>query len=163
MAQPIDPQQTSSAGQFVGINKCAACHFQYYENWKTSPHGKAFEILPAKYQNDSECLKCHVTGSSQAGTASASAHATGVSCEACHGPGGDHANLALSYVGQETLLTEETLKLLRSKIKKTALDQCIKCHTSMAHKPHPEFDRDDLPRQSQTSPRVKRRLAEVHN
>jgi hypothetical protein len=140
--EPIPPP----AGHYVGMTKCAACHFKYYENWKASPHGKAFEILPTKYRNDSECLKCHVTGHDAPTATGSAASQTGVTCEACHGPGSEHANLALSYVGQESLLNEDCLKTLRATIRKTSLDQCIQCHTTMAHKPHPEFDRDDRSR-----------------
>ena len=139
---PAVQRAAPANGHYVGLTKCAACHFQYYENWKSSPHGKAFDILPVKYRADASCLKCHLTGHDAAAEAPVAAHQTGVSCEACHGPGSEHANLALSFVGQEKLLSEDALKALREKIQKTSLNQCIKCHTSMAHKPHPLFERD---------------------
>ncbi|MCA9217313.1 MAG: cytochrome c family protein [Planctomycetales bacterium] len=152
--------------KYVGLTKCAACHFKQYEDWKNSPHGKAYEVLPTKYRNDSKCLECHMTGHTEPAMPSSQAakhKQVGVSCEACHGPGSNHANLALSYIGQEKLLTPDAVETLHAAIKKTALDQCIRCHTAMAHKPHPEFDRTELSRDLRTQPDKKSLLAEIHD
>lgn len=127
---------------YTGLTKCAACHFQQYRDWQTTPHGKAYEILPAKYKNDAECLKCHTTPVATGAANPDAAAQLGVSCESCHGPGDDHASFALSFVSQNRVFSEEDLKKLRSKIQRLALDQCIKCHTSKAHKPHPKYDPD---------------------
>lgn len=144
---------------YVGITKCAACHFPQYKEWKLSDHGKAFEILPAKYRKDAECLTCHATG---AGSSSRSA-ASGVSCEACHGPGGEHSRYALRFVNEE--ITEEGLLMLRSKIKRIDADQCVNCHVTKAHKPHPKFDRAERPRarQSRNVVRPSRNLFDFSN
>ena len=72
----------------------------------------------------------------------AASNLMGVSCEACHGPGGNHARYALTFVGQGRELTDDSLKVLRSKIERMSMEQCIHCHASKAHKPHPEFDRE---------------------
>ena len=65
-APPSDAQQAepaAPAGQtFVGTRECAACHFEQFMAWRQTPHAKAFEIMPAKYQADATCLKCHTTG-----------------------------------------------------------------------------------------------------
>ena len=134
------------ANDYVGMTKCSACHFKQYESWKASPHGKTFDYLPTKYRQNAECLECHSGRHVRLEweqTRSINLNGlSGVSCEDCHGPGREHANLALSYIDQKTELTSETVKVLRSKIQRTALDQCIRCHLSQAHRAHPEFDRE---------------------
>jgi len=130
-------QPPAEPTEFVGLTKCAACHFLQYKEWQNSPHGNAYKILPAKYRNSAECLKCHATGSGQANIAKN----TGVSCESCHGPGGVHAKSALRFVDEE--ITEQGLTQLRSKIHRIDHQRCIECHVGAAHKKHPEFDRDE--------------------
>lgn len=132
LAQPPDEPM-----EFVGLTKCAACHFPQYKEWQASPHGNAYKILPAKYRDNAECLKCHTTGSGHANIA----RDTGVSCESCHGPGSEHAKFALRFVNEQ--ITEEGLAQLRASIHRIDHKQCIECHLSAAHKKHPEFDRDD--------------------
>ena len=134
----------TKTANYVGLTKCATCHFDQYKDWKTSPHGKAFDILPAKYKQDAECLKCHTTGYGHASgyrNNASNVGLAGISCEACHGPGDEHANNALRLV--EEGITEEGLKRVRTSIQRTDLNQCIACHISKAHKPHPPFDRDE--------------------
>jgi hypothetical protein len=153
-AQPLEviPNQNVEK-KYVGFAKCAACHFREYKDWQTTPHANAFKILPAKYKRDAECLKCHSTGISEAAVhdSLSLSNGLGVSCQGCHGPGEDHANYALSFVEQEKIFTEDSLKQLRSKIQRLALDQCIKCHTSKSHKPHPPFDREKVSAADQPS------------
>lgn len=153
--------ETLNPSDYVGITKCAACHYAQYKDWQASPHGKAFDILPTKYKNDASCLECHSTGAKQTGgttagggqnllnAADATMHTHGVSCESCHGAGGKHSRYALSFVGGERQLSEESLKVLRTQIVRTSMEQCIQCHTSMAHKPHPKYDPEPTPRTSQ--------------
>jgi hypothetical protein len=129
--------------KYVGMTKCAACHFQQYAHWKTSPHGKAFEILPTKYKEDASCLKCHTTGYGLPTNLEdpKEVYAMGVNCEACHGPGSEHAKTALAFVEQP--MTEAGLDRLRKSIQKNdPQNVCITCHLSMAHGSHPEFDRE---------------------
>ncbi len=135
------PVSRSKNVEYVGLTKCAACHFDQYKEWKGSEHSKAFEILPVKYRNDASCLKCHTTGN--AGDAATYQH--GVSCQSCHGPGGEHANLALQFVNE--LITEEALKSLRGSIQRLDMHQCVDCHTSKAHKKHPPYDGQATERQ----------------
>ncbi len=122
--------------EYVGLTKCAACHFDQFKDWRGSVHSKAYEILPAKYRSDASCLKCHTTGVA----GDAASHQFGVSCEGCHGPGENHANLALRFVNE--LITEQALASLRENIQRLDMRQCVDCHFSQAHKKHPPFDRD---------------------
>ena len=145
---PSDSQTIPKNAEYVGLTKCAACHFDQYKDWKTSEHGKAFEILPAKYKKNADCLKCHATGFDQLTVKKNSFYQSGVSCEACHGPGEDHAKFALTFVNE--LITEKGLQTLRSKIHRLDLGQCVKCHMDKGHKKHPPFDREaEAPRPSQ--------------
>ena len=123
---------------YVGLTKCAACHFDQYKDWKGSEHNRAFEILPLKYRDDASCLECHTTGNAT----DATSQQFGVSCESCHGPGGEHSKLALRFVNE--LITEEGLTSLRGKIQRLDMVQCVKCHVSKAHKKHPPFDREEM-------------------
>jgi hypothetical protein len=146
-AAPQQPElpvpDSESEADYVGLTKCAACHFAQYKDWKPSAHGRAHEILPAKYKKDEKCLECHATGVGHPASSdeAAATNLQGVSCEACHGPGGRHARYALTFVGQGRELTDESLKVLRSMIERMSMEQCIRCHVTKAHKPHPEFDR----------------------
>ena len=124
-------------GEYVGLTKCAACHFDQYKDWKGSEHNRAFEILPLKYRTDASCLECHTTGLATDVTS----QQFGVSCESCHGPGGEHSKYALRFVNE--IITEEGLTLLRGKIQRLDMIQCVKCHVSKAHKKHPPFDREE--------------------
>lgn len=126
------------AGDYVGLTKCAACHFDQYKDWKGSEHNRAFEILPLKYRNDASCLECHTTGSAT----DATSQQFGVSCESCHGPGEEHSKFALRFVNE--IITEEGLTTLRGKIQRLDMVQCVKCHVSKAHKKHPPFDREEV-------------------
>ena len=153
--QSSGSQTPSKKAEYVGITKCAACHFNQYKDWKTSVHGQAFEILPVKYRKDAACLKCHTTGivdGQQAIVGDGSAYQHGVSCESCHGPGSEHANRALQLVNEQ--ITEEALTSLRGKIRRLDMRQCVDCHITKAHKQHPPFDRETAlprPRQKQSA------------
>lgn len=142
-AQTPEHVAPPTESQYAGLTKCAACHYKQYEDWRTTPHSRTFDYLPTKYRNNAECLQCHTSrhGSAPVGQTLTS-DLQGVSCEDCHGPGGEHANLALTFLGQGKELTDEAVEMLRSRIERIALGQCIKCHVSKAHKSHPKFDRE---------------------
>ncbi len=101
--------------KMVGAAKCKTCHStpksgQQFPKWKASAHARAFTDLAkpaakaiakkkgiADPQKSQECLDCHVTA--QGKTEAEKAATTfkpedGVSCEACHGPGGDYWKMA---------------------------------------------------------------------
>lgn len=160
------PEQVAppNESEYAGFTKCAACHYKQYEDWKTTPHGKAFDYLPAKYRNNAECLECHTSRYERAPAGQAlTSQLPGVSCEDCHGPGREHTNMALSFVGQDKELTDEAVDALRARIERIALGQCIKCHMSKAHKPHPKFDREEPAKQRQRlNPPRRRSFFNVH-
>lgn len=102
-----------SAGEkhaYVGAAKCKMCHKkpavgEQYPIWQKTAHAgayaalagdKAKEIAKAKgIENPQEadaCLKCHVTGHGAPAELLGTKYdkTEGVTCESCHGPGGDY-------------------------------------------------------------------------
>ena len=99
---------------FVGATKCAVCHKkpdqgEQFLKWQESKHAQAFATLATPEakelgkkagvedpQKDAKCLKCHVTGyAAPAALHGPKYDATeGVSCESCHGAGGDYMKKA---------------------------------------------------------------------
>ncbi len=95
---------------FIGAMKCKMCHNKaekgaQFDKWKASPHAKAFEVLGsdkakaiakekgiADPQTADACLKCHVTGHGAPAAMLTDKYdkTEGVSCESCHGAGGDY-------------------------------------------------------------------------
>lgn len=81
--------------KYVGSDTCIKCHTDVHNNWKQSPHGKAFEALKRENKtNDPQCLQCHTVGLDQPGGYSLQNNKKpafeGVGCESCHGPGEKH-------------------------------------------------------------------------
>ena len=80
---------------FVGSETCAGCHAYEHERWQTLAHAKAFNILVKnRHDADPECVGCHTVGFAfEEGfrTAEETAYLMNVGCEACHGPGAQHA------------------------------------------------------------------------
>jgi Cytochrome c554 and c-prime len=144
-AQDLKPLDKPPAGQtFVGEKVCASCHFAQDLTWRKSKHAKGFEILPAKYRSDKSCLECHATGFGQA-TGFTSVDATpalvGTSCEACHGPGSKHAEMAKQFTGKE--LSDAQKKYLASSIyRMQPKNVCVTCHLLQSHKKHPDYVKD---------------------
>jgi hypothetical protein len=138
-AEPAAP-----AGQtYVGTKECAACHFEQFMAWRQTPHAKAFEIMPAKYQTDATCLKCHTTGhGTPTGFKSlqATPNLVGNSCEGCHGPGSKHTEIAKSF-GQKKLTPQEATQVRDSIYLMLPKNVCVECHLATGHKSHPKFDK----------------------
>jgi hypothetical protein len=108
-----------SGATYVGADEgsCASCHPKAWDTWARSRHARAWKTLvdqdlPPRPQDrkgrlknaiwDPDCVRCHVTGfgevSGYAGpeqeAARRDAPLVNVTCEACHGPAGDHAERA---------------------------------------------------------------------
>jgi len=101
--------------KFVGAEKCKMCHNSpgkgaQFTKWSESKHAKAFATLAteeakkaaqakgiADPQKAPECLKCHVTGHGSPAEMLGEKYKMeeGVSCEACHGAGGDYMAMAV--------------------------------------------------------------------
>ncbi len=101
---------------YVGAAKCKTCHGKpeigdQYTAWSGTAHAKAYETLAGdkakEYataagitgdpQQAPECVKCHVAGWGTPAEQHGSKYKLedGVSCEACHGAGGDYKKKAI--------------------------------------------------------------------
>lgn len=101
---------TAGDHQYAGTKKCKMCHKgeakgMIFEKWETGPHARAYTVLGEQHakdvytklgregnpQEDPACLKCHVTGYGiDTLLTSNLAKDEGITCEACHGAGGDY-------------------------------------------------------------------------
>ncbi len=100
---------------FIGAEKCKMCHNSpakgaQYTKWTEMKHAKAYATLAteeakkiaaakgiADPQKADECLRCHVTGhgAPAANLTDKYKIEEGVSCESCHGPGGDYWSISV--------------------------------------------------------------------
>jgi hypothetical protein len=118
------PDKNGAAYAGADEATCSQCHAQAWETWKRSNHARAWRTLveqdlpppPGSRKThqknaiwDPECVCCHVTGFGEKtgfrglDHEKADAPLVNVTCEACHGPSGDHAERAMrgdsSYPG----------------------------------------------------------------
>ena len=102
---------------FVGVDTCATCHAKEQEIWQKSGHAHAMDTLEKKNEQfDTECVGCHVVGFQKGGFQSlvSTPQYANVQCEACHGPGRQHAqNPSKGYGFMPTPVG------------------CVQCHTKM--------------------------------
>lgn len=79
---------------YVGAEVCARCHRAEYEQWKTTPHARAWATLVEKHADGRpDCVKCHVVGFREPGGWQSEADTprlANVQCEMCHGLGTRH-------------------------------------------------------------------------
>lgn len=133
---------------YVSTAKCRMCHITEYKSWQTTPHAKALDLLKSadaakvaemsgrlgvKVEGSAAdspvCLSCHVVGQGLAGgypgaDSSKTAALSGVSCEACHGPGSKHVAAAKEV--KKTMINGQVGEKL-----------CRSCHTPTMS---PKFD-----------------------
>lgn len=129
-------QAAEPAHAYVGADKCKMCHNSpakgaQYTKWTEMKHAKAFTNLAsdeakkiaaakgiADPQQADACLRCHVTGHGAPATMLTDKYKKedGVTCEACHGPGGDYWKMetmkdqAKAVAAGLVMPTEETCK-----------------------------------------------------
>lgn len=136
---------------FKGSKQCIMCHKSLDDattKWEESKHAKAFEALASddakKFsddpQNDPKCLKCHVTGYGEEGGYASDLEdkkkepLVGVTCEMCHGPGGDYSGIMMKAKSAGFKLEDaEAAGLVIPKE-----DTCVKCHNEES----PTFDKE---------------------
>jgi hypothetical protein len=126
------------AQEYIGVKKCAACHFDQFLKWKKTKHATNFDLLTEKYQTDANCLKCHTTGYGEPTgfKTVADVDLKGTTCEQCHGPGSKHAEISKPFANQKP--TPEQEKIARDSIWKVLPQNiCINCHVMQAHKENP--------------------------
>ena len=109
---------------YTGVAVCAECHAgaawgYQFSKWQASKHADAYASLGTAKAREmaaaagvtgdprtsAQCLKCHATAYHQPAAEIQDTYAVheGVSCEACHGAGSDHADEAAKRKGSETL------------------------------------------------------------
>ncbi len=104
----VDSVRTALSS-YVGAQTCATCHADEYEIWLGTPHSRAWvflstpiaERIAAGFEGgpvdeptrSARCLRCHATAATiePIYLGSEFHFQEGIQCEACHGPGGDHA------------------------------------------------------------------------
>lgn len=70
--------------RFKGVSVCQGCHPAAVKQWRRTHHARAWTDLVRLHQEkDEACATCHITGGQ--------ARLHDVQCEACHGPGAEHA------------------------------------------------------------------------
>jgi cytochrome c554/c'-like protein len=84
--------QSDGVPAYVGADGCKSCHQAIYTSWSQTKHARALARLSKEQKEGGECIRCHVTGTSeQIAREGASPSHPNVQCEACHGPGSLHA------------------------------------------------------------------------
>ena len=98
---PEDPFSAFEENQYVGKTVCNACHIEETASWGLTHHGIAYAtIYFADRADDEECVGCHVTGMNEGGFVMGDHRSdlAGVTCEACHSPGGPHDGVGVDAV-----------------------------------------------------------------
>jgi hypothetical protein len=128
---------------FTGATKCKTCHNKpaegaQYDQWLSTKHAKAFEALAtdaakaaakAKGIDDPQtadaCLKCHVTGHGAAAALLGEKYnkAEGVTCESCHGAGGDYYKMTVMKD-----IAAGKVEMASVGMIKPTKETCVKCH-----------------------------------
>lgn len=132
---PADDPPTGAAPagpppRYLGAAACAGCHPAAFAFWKTTKHARALATLAgARRDRDPACVGCHVTGYLAPGGAQDMTTARGrlanVGCEACHGPGGAHADAAAALATRRATGGPAPGAITR----RTPESVCRGCHT----------------------------------
>ena len=131
--------------QFTGAAKCKTCHNKpadgaQFDQWMSTSHAKAFTTLASEKsktvakakgiedpQTADACLKCHVTGHGAKAELLGEKYskAEGVTCESCHGAGGDYYKMTVMKDIAAGKVDGATVGLI-----KPAKETCVKCHNA---------------------------------
>jgi Cytochrome c554 and c-prime len=133
---------------YVGTKACKKCHIKQYKSWIKTKMSKVYEILkpgerseakkkvgldPQKdYTKDAKCLPCHVTGYGKPGgfvSFEETPELIGVSCEMCHGAGGEYVKDQYMSLKNKEYKFSEVLKV--GLINPPTAETCISlCHNN---------------------------------
>jgi hypothetical protein len=139
MTEKTTEKEQKPVHQYVGVSKCAMCHKSkargdQYDQWKATAHASAYANLAGDAakkagkekgvddpQKSPKCLKCHVTGYGAPKEQLAASYnmEDGVTCEACHGPGGDYMKLSIM---------KDKEKAIAAGLIMPTKDVCVTCH-----------------------------------
>lgn len=129
VAQPQDKTAVKEYS-YIGTKGCKKCHIKQFKSWKETKMAQAYEILkpgeraeakkkagldPDKdYTKVAECLPCHTTGYGKAGgfvSLEKSPELVGVSCEMCHGAGGEYTKKQYMSLKNKNYKLTEVVKV----------------------------------------------------
>ncbi|MBI3924798.1 MAG: hypothetical protein HY319_04595 [Armatimonadetes bacterium] len=135
-----------SGDRYIGPGSCAKCHEDQAASWKETRMARSFECLkpgtfaerkkmvgldPGEdYTHDEFCLHCHTTGYGLVGgfvSIEDTPEMAGVTCEACHGPGGLYATTHLDP-RDPTFEGEQRQEHKAHVIYPPKAAVCIRCH-----------------------------------
>lgn len=137
---------------YVGESQCKMCHNkkdegEQWNKWKAEKHAQAFETLKSPKAAEvakakgitkppseaPECLKCHATAFDGAKCPDKILPASGVQCEACHGPASKHVE-----EGKKAMMKKDPAAKPKEAIHKGDAETCKKCHNDQ----NPTFNKD---------------------
>lgn len=75
--------QAQELPKYVGPETCKTCHSDAYSKWKSTGHGKSDRSFTPRQKASPTCTLCHAPQADTGGM-------NRVTCEACHGPGGNY-------------------------------------------------------------------------
>jgi len=139
---------------FSGTKKCKMCHKGeknnlIFEMWQESKHSHAYETLGSEEahklyaelgntgnpQEDPECLRCHIPGVGLDSTLTLKVvKENGVTCESCHGAGGDYGKLKI--------MKDRELSISLGLVPEAGKG-CVNCHNEEAPT-YKGFDYDEM-------------------
>lgn len=114
---------------YVGVKKCKLCHNttkkgKIYDKWLSTRHAQAYQdLVNKKEEKNKTCLSCHTTGFGKTGgydPANPKPELQNVSCESCHGPGGDYWPIKIMKNREQAVA--------KGLIVKPTEETCRKCH-----------------------------------
>ncbi|TWU35996.1 multiheme c-type cytochrome [Novipirellula artificiosorum] len=134
-----DFDHASVDAMLTGSVTCAKCHEgpdqgQQFSKWTLSGHARSYATLstPRAYeiaaekgidnpQENEDCLSCHTTAfhTPASGALDSFRLSEGVGCEACHGAGSEHVELAASATSDDSILP---------RLPKATEQSCRVCH-----------------------------------
>jgi hypothetical protein len=131
------------------VKTCGSCHYEQYKTWLIDKHVGLSTGLPAKYENDESCLKCHRKSGEPSDWFTAEtdpqtdAIPLGVGCESCHGSAVKHVLFNKQFISGPQLtpeIREATRELMRQEQLASA---CLQCHVRDGHQEHPKYENPD--------------------
>ncbi len=91
---PHEMRVLQGKNKFIGSQNCKECHQKEYDQYATTQHAKAFDILQEKKRDHvPDCVSCHSVGlgyESGYEIATRQKYLRHVGCESCHGAGLEH-------------------------------------------------------------------------
>ena len=141
-AEPAQPQPAEEpappAGQtYIGAKRCGMCHFEEFAQWNKDRHSKSFGLLPAKYQKDPKCLKCHTTGYGEPSgfrDIRSTPNLAGNTCETCHGPGSRHEEICKPLIETKDFSPAQRQRAKDAIWRMLPDNVCAECHQTKGHK-----------------------------